>query len=340
MYISPIATANPRAYSQEELLHLFHLEENLFASRVFRSCGIQRRHLELTPELMSTGALQREPVLRGPAVQMCRRAIDQLDVDRESLAGIIVASTIAISMPTLAHLLHADLGLGHDVEFAARIGDGCIGGVACTRDAMRLAKENPGKHVLVVVMDLMSGHFGYVPDPNDRDAILNSCLFGDGCAAFLVGPPRTEHPRVRVLDTKMFLIPNTLDHMVIDHDREPPRVRLSKQVPDHARLLARPAVDAFLQRHGLEREQIKFWMLHPGGKAIIAGFQEGLGLSNDQAAPAFGVLRDYGNMGTPSSTYVMKAVCDSGEPRPGDYGMMVTAAPGVTMALMLVRWEE
>ncbi len=51
------------------------------------------------------------------------------------------------------------------------------------------------------------------------------------------------------------------------------------------------------------------------------------------------MLRSYGNMGTPSSTFVMKSVCDSGEPRPGDYGLMVTTGPGVTVALMLMRWE-
>ncbi len=307
--------------------------------RVFRSSGIERRHLALTPELMSKSVSEREPVLRGPAVQLARRAIDQLHVDPRDVAGLIVASVGAISFPSLAHLLHADLGLDDGVDFSCRTGDGCIGGIACVRDASRIARESPGKHVIVVLMDLMSVNFGWIPNPDDRDAILNSCLFGDGCAAFLVGPPCAEQPRVRVLDAKIGWIRDTLDHVVFEHHRTPPRVRLSKQLPELARAHSGPAVDAFLRPHGLARSSIRHWMIHPGGRAIIAGFQEGLGLTDAQVAPAVGVLRDFGNMGTPSSTYVMKSVCESGAPEPGDHGLMVTTGPGVTVALMLVRWE-
>src|SRR6185437_3619118 len=124
-----------------------------------------------TPELVSKTLAEREPILREPAMRLARRAIDQLDVDPRNLAGIIVASVGAISFPSLAHLLHADMGLGDGVEFASRTGDGCVGGIACVREASRIARDNPGKHVLVVTMDLMSVHFGAIPNADDRDAI-------------------------------------------------------------------------------------------------------------------------------------------------------------------------
>jgi predicted naringenin-chalcone synthase len=339
MYISPISVANPPAFSQEELLRFFQLDDNPFASRIFKSSGIERRHIALTPELLHKNMIEREPALREPAGRLARQAIDRLDVDRQNLAGIIVASVGAVSFPSFAHLLHADLGLGDDVDFSCRTGDGCVGGIACVREASRLARESPGKHVLVVTMDLMSAHFGAIPDAGDRDAILNTCLFGDGCAAFLVGPHRGERDRLRVVDLRMQWVPNTLDHVVFDHGRTPPRVKLSKQLPDLARACSGPAADAFLRSNGLCRDDIRFWIIHPGGRAIIAGFQEGLGLSDDQVAPAYDVLRSFGNMGTPSSTFVMRAIRESGEPRPGDHGLMVTTGPGVTFALMLVRWE-
>ena len=78
-------------------------------------------------------------------------------------------------------------------------------------------------------------------------------------------------------------------------------------------------------------------MIHPGGRGIIEGVEEGLGLSRDDVAVSYDTLANHGNMGTPSSFYVLKGVAERNEPT-RRAGLMLTIGPGVTVGLMLLRW--
>ena len=71
---------------------------------------------------------------------------------------------------------------------------------------------------------------------------------------------------------------------------------------------------------------------------IIEGVEQGLGLSRDQVQVSYDVLAEHGNMGTPSSFYVLEGVARRNEPDPGELGLMLTIGPGVTVGLMLLRW--
>jgi predicted naringenin-chalcone synthase len=79
-------------------------------------------------------------------------------------------------------------------------------------------------------------------------------------------------------------------------------------------------------------------MIHPGGRGIIEGVEEGLGLTRDEVQVSYDVLANHGNMGTPSSFYVLKGVSERNDPKPGELGLMLTVGPGVTVGLMLLRW--
>jgi predicted naringenin-chalcone synthase len=50
------------------------------------------------------------------------------------------------------------------------------------------------------------------------------------------------------------------------------------------------------------------------------------------------VLSEYGNVGTPSAFFVLRATTDLRRPETGDHGLMVTIGPGVTVGLMLLAW--
>lgn len=51
-----------------------------------------------------------------------------------------------------------------------------------------------------------------------------------------------------------------------------------------------------------------FWGVHPGGTRIIEEVQNGLGLTTSQTADSWAVLRDYGNMLSPSIMFVLQKV--------------------------------
>ena len=50
------------------------------------------------------------------------------------------------------------------------------------------------------------------------------------------------------------------------------------------------------------------------------------------------MLARFGNMGTPSSFYVLRETIARRAPQAGERGLMVTIGPGVTVGLMLLSW--
>ena len=130
----------------------------------------------------------------------------------------------------------------------------------------------------------------------------------------------------------------TLDHMafhVTDHGFQ---MRLSAYVPDVLAANVEAFVDPLLARNGLSREQVRFWGVHPGGSKILDYLQQRLDLSEAQMSYSRAVLRDYGNMSSPTILFVLDQIQRCGQPAPGDYAVLMAFGPGLTMESALVRW--
>jgi alkylresorcinol/alkylpyrone synthase len=50
------------------------------------------------------------------------------------------------------------------------------------------------------------------------------------------------------------------------------------------------------------------------------------------------VLRNYGNMSSPTVMFVLDEVVRRGNPRPGDWGVMIALGPGMAAEVALLRW--
>ena len=50
------------------------------------------------------------------------------------------------------------------------------------------------------------------------------------------------------------------------------------------------------------------------------------------------VLRNYGNMSSPTVMFVLDEVVRHGDPRPGDWGVMIALGPGMAAEVALLRW--
>ena len=97
-------------------------------------------------------------------------------------------------------------------------------------------------------------------------------------------------------------------------------------------------MDPLLARQGLRRDQVRFWGIHPGGSKILDYLQLQLGLTDGQMMHSRAVLRDYGNMSSPTILFVLDQIHRVGRPSPGDYGVLLAFGPGLTMESALVQW--
>jgi len=112
---------------------------------------------------------------------------------------------------------------------------------------------------------------------------------------------------------------------------------LSPAVPRVAREQLGPDVDAFLHSHELSREDIAFWVCHPGGPKVLEAARDSLGLNDDDVAFAWESLRTTGNLSSASVLLILERTLAERPPAPGSLGVMLAMGPGFCSELLLLE---
>jgi predicted naringenin-chalcone synthase len=71
---------------------------------------------------------------------------------------------------------------------------------------------------------------------------------------------------------------------------------------------------------------------------VIDRVQKHFGMNDAQLRFSRSVLRNYGNMSSPTVMFVLDEIVRSGEPQAGDWGVMIALGPGMAAELALLRW--
>jgi predicted naringenin-chalcone synthase len=340
-HIGRLALAGPEtSFTQQDVLGLLGLSGDEFAQRIFSRCGVQRRSLTLTDEFLATTVQGRTPAIEEHLLGYAVRAIDELEIDPLEIGVVVSATLYSLGGPTIAHRLVDHYEMDPSTDKYHVVGVGCASAVPLIRLASQTLREQPGKKALVVAAESMTGILMGAAEDDERSKTVGSSIFGDGCAAALIefDEPTARAAGPAVLASKVHQVAGTLGAVRMQLTPEDSYLHLIRELPDVASDGLSELVEDFLGTHGLEREAIDHWLVHPGGRRIIESVQEALELSREDVAASYDVLAEHGNMGTPSIFYVMQRAVDLRKPQAGDLGLMVTVGPGVTVGLMLMRW--
>jgi hypothetical protein len=173
---------------------------------------------------------------------------------------------------------------------------------------------DPEACVLLCAVELCSLHLQY---GWEAERIVANALFADGAAALVAsgeGPEATVESAPglrRWIASGSFLVPGSAEAMswaIEDHGFV---MGLSPRVPDLIGAHLRPWLEAWLAAHQLTLESIGCWAVHPGGPRILAAVTETLGLDPALIEPSRSVLRDCGNMSSPTILFVLQRVLAS-----------------------------
>jgi alkylresorcinol/alkylpyrone synthase len=113
---------------------------------------------------------------------------------------------------------------------------------------------------------------------------------------------------------------------------------LSKDVPQLIREKIKGLVDNFLAGHGLRREDISAFILHPGGQKLLSFLEAELGLSRTDTEFSWDVLRRFGNLSSASVLFILQEWLSKGDVASGSYGLLVSFGPGFTAEMLLLQW--
>jgi len=168
---------------------------------------------------------------------------------------------------------------------------------------------------------------------------LSVTRFALMAAAFpLAAGQQANRSYPQIVDFETFIDPEQIGEVGLQHREGKLRIVLGATIQHLAGPMIEMALRQLLQRHGLSSSNIRFWVVHPGRRKVIDNVQKHFGMTDAQLRFSRTVLRNYGNMSSPTVMFVLEEVVRSGDPRPGDWGVMIALGPGMAAEVALLRW--
>ncbi len=272
--------------------------------------GIDARHLALDPfeEIFdqTPDALQARFTKHAPALATAaaRRALADASCAAHEMDAVIISTCTGYLCPGLTSYVSEQLGLRPDIFTLDLVGQGCGAALPNLRTAESILTAGRAKKVLSICVEVCSAAF-FLDD--DAGVLISACLFADGAgAAVLSHQPLPNRRRVEWKFAASELVTAERDTLRFGHKNGMLRNILLPQVPQVASEIAAKLFFDSLAAADLKREQITGWILHTGGRDVILALRDKLDLSEADVRHSSAVLREFGNISSPTVYFVLE----------------------------------
>ena len=299
---------------------------------ILGNTGIEQRYIAMPPEyyFACRSWADRAQVYQRAATALfqtaAEKALDRAGLNPAEIGQIVFVSTTGTMTPSLPSRMIAAMGFASDTRCVPLFGYGCAGGVIGLGVAADLFRALPDKPVLLVSLELCS--IAYDHARFEKKDMVALALFADGCAAAVVG--MGEGPELAAFTSHVW--PDTLDMMGWDIGDTGFDLVLARDIPLFVDSHFAPVCSGFLERQGLIKADMGEPACHPGGGRVVDALAGYFG--NDLPATRE-VLRQHGNMSSPTVLFVLEALLADG---PMTKPTLMTAlGPGFVGAMGVLR---
>jgi alkylresorcinol/alkylpyrone synthase len=352
MFLASVGTAAPpkrwtQAQCWDALLASEYLPQlNARSQAILRKVlrgnnGICSRHLAfdelseafaIEPDVLDARFAAHAPVVASRAAE---RALDAAGLRTGDIDALIISTCTGYLCPGLTSYVTERLGLPTDIPALDLVGQGCGAAIPNMRMGEALIASGRARHVLSICVEICSAAM-YLDD--DPGVLISACLFGDGAgAAVLTADPMPGVRRIEWKSAGTLLNTRDRDELRFERRRGMLRNILTTAVPALAAGHVNQVLAEGLERAQLAQDNISGWILHAGGREILAAIRQRLGLSEDETRWSAAVLRDYGNVSSPCVYFVLQAAL--AEQAPGGYWWMSSFGAGFSCHGVLLAVE-
>ena len=268
-------------------------------------------------------------------------ALHKAGLQTSDLGCLLFTTVTGVASPSIDALLINRMKLPVNIRRTPIFGLGCVAGAAGIARANDYVRAYPKQAAALVSVELCS--LTLQREDLSVANLISSGLFADGAAAVIVTvaefePSVPEIAGPKILATRSIFYPSTEEMMGWNISEKGFRIILSTEVPTLIRQNLGRDVDAFLADNGLQRSDLKSFVLHTGGPKVLDASADALGLHNGQLDASWDCLRKVGNLSSASVLCVLEDVMKNRRPEPGTLGLMAAMGPGFCSELLLLEW--
>lgn len=362
--ITAIGTANPPHRFRQSQLADFMVkamqlsqQDSRKLRKVFNASGIDYRYSVLedyglerdytfyanTPDFEPfPSTAKRLKLFRENALNLSLTAVQNMlqeipEFNLQEITHLVIVCCTGMYAPGLDIDLVKKLNLPTSVQ---RIGInfmGCYAAFNAFKVADAFCQTDNKAKVLLVCTELCSLHFQKEPT---EDNLISNALFADGAAAVLVEAQTTASLRLKP--------ENFCSDLVIGSEKEMAwaigdlgfEMKLSTYVPSIIKSGILKLTTTLLEKISKNLSDVRFFAIHPGGRKILESIEQELGLNKDQNEPAYHVLKNYGNMSSPTVLFVLREIIKKLTPHDhGEHILSFAFGPGLTLESMILKIE-
>jgi predicted naringenin-chalcone synthase len=214
---------------------------------------------------------------------------------------------------------------------------GCYAAIHALKMADAICKTEDTANVMIVCTELCTLHF---QKEGTADTIASSLLFADGAAAVLVTHNSNSLKGYRIANFYSEVIPKGKKDMSWELSGSGFLMTLSGYVPDLIEADFSNLTNKALAQAGVQKNEIANWCIHPGGKRIVEAIQKSLQLQPAQLQHSYDVLREFGNMSSPTILFVLQRILKAQQQTNKQQPVFAAAfGPGLTMETFICTPE-
>jgi len=339
--IQDVETANPSlCLTQQEVLAIvsdtikpsgraldlykrFLLDEGIH-QRYFASDNLQKLLNESVDEKMQ----RFEHWAVNLSVEAVQKLLQKQRHNPKDIDAVFVSTCTGYLCPGLSTYICQHIGLPQNIYTLDLVGLGCTGALPALRAADDYLNRYPESTVLVIAVEICSAATHWAEKP---ELILSNAIFSDGAAAVLL-TNQENIPGLRINNISSVLWPQFRNELRFKYLNDRLCNVISPKVPG----IVAQAIQTLQKENSNDNTHYAF---HTGGRKVLDAIQEHNGFADDQMLSSRAILREYGNMSSPSVLFVLKSILNE-KLRDKDSVACFAFGAGFLASMLQAEWQS